>query len=85
MMPSSESQSLSFIKLIRCHQWNCKCHYDAQKSLLLVSILSQMNPFHIFTSCICNIHFNSISLTTTKRRSGVCKKTSEFDLCLQAY
>jgi hypothetical protein len=48
--PSREPNSHSSSQEIPCFLWNLKVHYHIHKSLLLVPVLSQMHPVHIFLS-----------------------------------
>jgi len=46
--------------------WSPKVYYSVHSSPLLIPILRQMNPVHIFTLCFFNMHFNIISPPTPK-------------------
>ena len=41
-------------------------HYYIRKTLQLDPILSQINPAHMVSCCVCKIHFNIILLSVTK-------------------
>jgi hypothetical protein len=65
---TSHSDSLEIPHLL----WNPKVPYRLHNSLLLTTILSQMNPVHTFQPCFSKIHFNII----LPSREATCYSTN---------
>jgi len=67
MIPRLETQLLkgesflSSFQPLRCILRNLRFHYLVQRSLLLVSVMSQLNHFHICMSCPFVTHFNIVA------------------------
>jgi hypothetical protein len=55
-IPSLEASSHSAIQKIPLRLWTLKFHYYVHKSPPLFPVLSQMNSFHNFPSCLPKIH-----------------------------
>jgi hypothetical protein len=68
LTPSWEVASCAATQEFPKSLWNPKIHYLVHKSILLVPILSQINPVYTTPSYLSKIHF-SIILSPTSRSS----------------
>jgi hypothetical protein len=60
LSPSQEALNCEDTQDLSTILWNPKIHYQFIKSLLLISILSQINPIHTISCYLSKIYFNIV-------------------------
>ena len=70
---------LSSFQPLRCVLRNLRFHYLVQRSLLLISVMSQLNYFHICMSCPLIAHLNIVAHQRTGFVTGPFTSVADFE------